>query len=254
VSLFQSADPALVMYLSGKPNGGVYHPINVNLYRYAAQNPLRYTDPTGLFEDTDKLQQLEKQLASPARGGTKPSAIPSLGAAVTTAIGAAIGAGSAVQTRADTTYIEELKNERGPLVNLDTTAVRNLLSTNAASVAETQAKIGTRTPVVTKAAAAELTDFGQRLSAKPTPGGIAAYGPDIGSKVKAFLQGVIVIPNVPSPAVMGVPTTDRFDAADKNIFGTGDTFKIPTITADERAVNHMRGHGVNPPTELVKVH
>ena len=46
-SRWQSTDPQLASYLGGKPNGGVQNSNNLNLYGYAAQNPERYTDPTG---------------------------------------------------------------------------------------------------------------------------------------------------------------------------------------------------------------
>ncbi len=45
-----STDPILEMYLLGKPNGGVYNSININLYRYAANNPIMYNDPTGMLD------------------------------------------------------------------------------------------------------------------------------------------------------------------------------------------------------------
>ena len=44
-----SADPALGEYLTSlKGEGGIFNHINLNLYHYAGNNPLRYTDPTGL--------------------------------------------------------------------------------------------------------------------------------------------------------------------------------------------------------------
>jgi RHS repeat-associated protein len=46
-SLWQSTDPILNDYLSGQPGGGVYNPANLQLYGYADQNPITYTDPNG---------------------------------------------------------------------------------------------------------------------------------------------------------------------------------------------------------------
>ncbi len=53
-----SPDPLLAgPYLSGQPNDGVYGPVNINPYRYAANNPIRLTDPTGLAEEDDEAIQ-----------------------------------------------------------------------------------------------------------------------------------------------------------------------------------------------------
>ena len=47
-SVWQSGDPALDNYLrSNIGGGGVYRPININLYRYASLNPLIVLDPDG---------------------------------------------------------------------------------------------------------------------------------------------------------------------------------------------------------------
>jgi RHS repeat-associated protein len=46
-SVWQSADPILGQYLEGKHSSGVYNSFNMHMYGYAAQNPLRYTDPDG---------------------------------------------------------------------------------------------------------------------------------------------------------------------------------------------------------------
>ncbi len=54
-----SADPALLSYVSGSTaGGGIYNSINFNLYHYGGNNPVRYSDPTGLFDwDTNTIQE-----------------------------------------------------------------------------------------------------------------------------------------------------------------------------------------------------
>jgi len=42
-----SCDPILEQYLAGKPAGGVYNPINMNLYNYCGNNPIKYIDTDG---------------------------------------------------------------------------------------------------------------------------------------------------------------------------------------------------------------
>lgn len=48
-STWQSPDPALASYLDGGPNGGVYSPSNLAMYSYANNNPVKFTDPSGLW-------------------------------------------------------------------------------------------------------------------------------------------------------------------------------------------------------------
>jgi hypothetical protein len=47
-SRWLSADPILDSYLDGNPAGGVFNPVNMNLYHYGVNNPLKYVDPNGL--------------------------------------------------------------------------------------------------------------------------------------------------------------------------------------------------------------
>ena len=50
-SRWLSADPALGDYVSktSKGEGGIYNSINLNLYHYSNNNPVKYTDPDGKF-------------------------------------------------------------------------------------------------------------------------------------------------------------------------------------------------------------
>jgi RHS repeat-associated protein len=51
-SVWQSVDPVLNSYLSGKYNGGVYNSVQLDLYAYAGQNPIKYKDPDGRVIET----------------------------------------------------------------------------------------------------------------------------------------------------------------------------------------------------------
>ena len=59
-----STDPALSEYMSGSKTGmgGAYNSVNLNLYHYAGNNPLKYTDPTGLYSE-DEIKTFSKSSA-----------------------------------------------------------------------------------------------------------------------------------------------------------------------------------------------
>ena len=53
-SVWQSPDPILDSYMSGETNGGVFNPHNMKLYSYTYNNPVNYTDPTGMCTEDGK--------------------------------------------------------------------------------------------------------------------------------------------------------------------------------------------------------
>ena len=50
--MWQSADVVMGRYLDGKSKGGVYNSLNLGLYGYGYQNPVKYTDPDGKWVET----------------------------------------------------------------------------------------------------------------------------------------------------------------------------------------------------------
>lgn len=71
-----SPDPALGSYVGSDPAalpglGGVFQPVNLSLYHYAGNNPVRYFDPTGL-SDEDGLPTIATISAASAEDFRKP--------------------------------------------------------------------------------------------------------------------------------------------------------------------------------------
>jgi RHS repeat-associated protein len=52
-SVWQSPDPILGEYMSGKTNGGIFNPKNLSLFTYTYNNPINSIDPTGESTVTD---------------------------------------------------------------------------------------------------------------------------------------------------------------------------------------------------------
>ncbi|MBQ7882098.1 MAG: LysM peptidoglycan-binding domain-containing protein, partial [Treponema sp.] len=65
-SMWISTDPALSDYMAGSSAGcgGIYNFVNLNFYHYAGNNPIKYTDPTGMYtldtEDNAPIIIVEK--------------------------------------------------------------------------------------------------------------------------------------------------------------------------------------------------
>ena len=62
-SMWISTDPALGEYMAGSSAGcgGVFNPVNFNLYHYGGNNPVRYVDPNGRTTRDDYAYQLRTQ-------------------------------------------------------------------------------------------------------------------------------------------------------------------------------------------------
>jgi RHS repeat-associated protein len=242
-SVWQSADP-IDRFNAKSPT------IGLNLYQYGLLNPIRHFDPNGLFEDDALLKERTTDRVRPPTGYNRN---PNPRVRVGIGLGLAAAALGTLQRASDTNYAKEMERQRGPLVNLDTGAVRNLISRDPAAIAATEAAIGGRQPVLTYAAVRELALFGQRNAGNPNAE--ALYGPNILGTIQDFIRDrVIVIPNVPSPQFMALRTTNRFDEADRMIFGTGHTLDIPTITSDAGAKAYIESSRINTPIVVVPSH
>ena len=60
-SRWLSTDPALGDYVSqtSKGEGGIYNHINMHLYHYGGNNPIRFVDPTGLYDEENGYSKQE---------------------------------------------------------------------------------------------------------------------------------------------------------------------------------------------------
>jgi hypothetical protein len=205
---------------------------------------VRYIDPTGLFEEDARFTQPtpQEKLARPPVSNRSPLTRGVLGTGAAAVIGTAA---KLLQDPANESFVRDLEKDRGGLVNLDTGAVRNLISLNPAAVAETRALIGSKQPVMTRAVVAELTDFGQRNQNNPRTAEM--FGPNLVAKIQDFILngGVVVIPNMPSERMMAIPESKRFDMGDKLIFGTGHRFNLTTITTDSGAKGYINSNRIH---------
>jgi len=98
-SRWASPDPALASYLpapggdpAGLPGeGGVFNDLNLALYGYAGNNPVRYTDPSGAFLDEAVKRALEFAARNPAAAAAAVATAPLWLSATAVAAQAAVG-------------------------------------------------------------------------------------------------------------------------------------------------------------------
>jgi RHS repeat-associated protein len=90
-TLWQSTDPILANYMSGKVNGGVFQPRNLGLYSYTWNNPVVLRDPDGLSPIEIGMEVLERVEESPAGQWVARAAGSIVGAALGLLMGSGLG-------------------------------------------------------------------------------------------------------------------------------------------------------------------
>jgi RHS repeat-associated protein len=142
------------------------------------------------------------------------------------------------------------QRRQGPLelVNLDTSAM-----IAATQYSDTWLFIATHMVLDNKQLVAAQSAYDEFLRGNPTKGtqGVVAHA-GIAEKIVIgiFLLRVQVIPDIPSARVVNLPNTSAKDKKDlgpidRIAFGTGDTLKIRTVTADEKFVKRAAHYGVH---------
>ncbi len=141
---WQSPDPIVGSYLDGGPDQGVYNSINLSLYTYGNNNPVRYTDPNGQYSWSDFAWDALKVTVVVAAG----VATAGLGAAV---IGAGLAAGTTTGLVAATAVVAADAYVVGNAVNIAATGQDvwgNSYSTGDRVAAGVGAAVGVAAPVI----------------------------------------------------------------------------------------------------------
>ena len=147
-SMWISTDPALGEYLgqSGKGEGGVFNTLNLNLYHYGNNNPIKYTDPDGnavhvlIGGGIGAIVGLGNQVVKDVLSGNISSAADYIGSiaggAATGAVLAATGngalagaAGGLAQNVAKTSTEVIVKSAKGDNIDLKQTAKEFAINT-----------------------------------------------------------------------------------------------------------------------------
>jgi len=72
MSVWQSTDPILNQYLDGQPNDGIFNSLNLGLYSYAYQSPLKLKDPNGLQVADEEFGKPAGRIPVKDRGKAPP--------------------------------------------------------------------------------------------------------------------------------------------------------------------------------------
>ncbi|OIT02633.1 PREDICTED: UPF0415 protein C7orf25 homolog [Nicotiana attenuata] len=70
-------------------------------------------------------------------------------------------------------------------------------------------------------------------------------GPNEKTRAKQFLKHLRVVPDCPSERLMSLPTTRKLALKNKVVFGTGDYWHAPTITANMAFVRAVSQTGMS---------
>jgi RHS repeat-associated protein len=122
-SRWLSGDPALGEYLPQAPvndeakkgngnlpgQGGVFNLVNLHVYHYAGNNPVKYVDPDGRTPVNNISMLTPENIISGIGGGGGAAAIGLIGFGLIAGLAVNIGTGTLSETKPDKTYITYIK-------------------------------------------------------------------------------------------------------------------------------------------------